>query len=82
MKIKGAREVCHIYPRAYCIAKPAVCCAVFVTPRCDAEVYLTKFDNATVQTIHEGVADVNVGDWCTLAYVVTSGCSETHVIKI
>jgi hypothetical protein len=35
MQIEEAREVGHMFPQAYCVAKPAPGCAVFVTPWMD-----------------------------------------------
>lgn len=82
MKIDGARSVRHIYPRAYCIAKPAPLCAVFVTPWMDAEPQIRNKQYSASTTVHEGVADVEIGDWCALAYVVTDGCSQTVAFRL
>ena len=67
--IPGAGSVSHIRPRAYCIAKPAACCAVFVTPEIDAVPILQSHQNAAGDIVRDNVGNVKVGDWCVLAYV-------------
>jgi hypothetical protein len=81
-QIKNATEVLHIKPRAYCIAKPAACCAVFVTPPQDAVPMLRNTQNATAETCYENVTQCEVGKWYVLAYVCTPGCSQNHVINM
>jgi hypothetical protein len=82
MKVKGATHVAHMYPRAYCVAKPAPCCAVFVTPWMDAEPQVLSLSCASSNTVSEGVVDVRVGDWCALAYVCTTGAQQMYAFKI
>jgi hypothetical protein len=82
MKIEGAIAVRHIYPRAYCIAKPAPRCAVFVTPWMDAEELVRNKEYSASVTVNEGSADVEVGDWCALAYVVRNGLQQTVAFKL
>ena len=82
MKIRGARSVHHIYPRAYCIAKPAPLCAVFVTPWMDAEPQIRNQKYSASTIVHDGVEDVSAGDWCALAYVVTEGSGIRHAFKL
>jgi len=82
MQIKGAKSASHLYPRAYCIAKPAPLCAVFVTPWFDAEPQVRTPEYSAAQTVHEGVADVRVGDWCAIAYVVTDGVQQFHAVRL
>ena len=78
-----ATSVSHIRPRAYCIAKPAACCVVFVTPPDDAEPQMMRSQNTTAETISDGgVSKINVGDWCVLAYICTPGCRMTRVINM
>ena len=72
MKITGARQVRHIYPRAYCVAKPAPGCSVFVTPWMDAEPAIRTPVFSSSETVRENVTEVRVGDWCALAYVQTA----------
>ena len=79
---KGATSVSHVRPRAYCIAKIAACCAIFVTPPCDGEPLIRSTQNATGASIHEGVSHVEVGKWYVLAYVTTPGCGSTRVIDM
>lgn len=77
-KYHDATKVRHIQPRAYCIAKPAPLCAVFVTPPCDAESQV-PYSESTI--IHDKSVDgVRVGDWCALAYVKSESNGETRVI--
>lgn len=80
MKIKGATSVSHIYPRAYCIAKPAPMCAVFVTPWMDAEPQVRQSDCSSSHTVVHGVEKVRVGDWCSIAYVTTAGMGTQYVV--
>jgi len=82
MKIKGALSVSHIYPRAYCIAKPAPGYAVFVTPFVDAEPQVRTEKYSSSEGVRAGAYDVNVGDWCSIAYVATAHCGEPHVIEV
>ena len=82
LKIKGATSVSHIYPRAYCIAKPAPMCAVFVTPWMDAEPQVRKPEYASSHTVGYGVEKVKVGDWCAIAYVTTPGCGTLWVVDM
>jgi hypothetical protein len=67
--VPGAKSVSHIHPRAYCIAKPAACCAVFVVPEIDSVPLLQKTPNASSDIVRDNVSEVRVGDWCILAYI-------------
>ena len=82
LKIKDATSVCHIYPRAYCVAKPSASCAVFVTPWMDAEPQIRKPELESSHTVYYGVENVNVGDWCSIAYVVTPGNGTMWVVDM
>lgn len=78
-----ATSISHIRPRAYCIAKPAACCVVFVTPPDDAEPQLKGCQSTTAEVISDGdVSKIKVGDWCVLAYICTPGIGMTRVIKM
>lgn len=77
MALEGTVAVKHIRPRAYCTAKPAPGCAVFITPWQDAEEQIRTPDFAGSAIVYEGVCDIAVGDWCALAYVVKSGNMRT-----
>ena len=81
MKTKGATDVAHLFPRAYCIAKPAPGCAVFVVPWMDAEPQIRE-PAYGAQLVHDGVSGVRVGDWCALAYVVTGGIQQMRAFAI
>ena len=76
-----AKRIAHIFPRAYCVAKPAPCCAVFATPWCDAEWQMRRADVSASELVREGVARVEVGDWCAIAYVATPGCGQFWVVE-
>jgi hypothetical protein len=82
MKVKGAKTVHHIFPRAYCIAKPAPLCAVFIKPWMDAEKAIKFPEYSCSDIIYAGAENVEVGDWCSLAYVVTNGKMESHAWKV
>ena len=62
-------SVSHIHPRAYCIAKPAAYCAVFMVPTCDRESQVSESECDVVN--NASCADVKMGDWCSVAYVMT-----------
>ena len=81
--IRGAKSVAHIRPRALCIAKIAPGCAVFATPWMDSEPQVKEKEFSSYREVRgERVYDVKIGDWCSLAYVVTSGCSDVQVLEI
>jgi len=82
MKLHGSKSVSHIFPRAYCIAKPSPCCALFVKPWMDAEPLVRNKNDSSSDIVREGVNDVQVGDWCALAYVVRSGLQRTVAFKL
>lgn len=83
MQVEGAVEVGrNMFPRAYCIAKPAPGCAVFVTPWMDAMPPVCTPGFSSSQIIREGVFDVRVGDWCALAYVSREQVSEWYAFKL
>ena len=85
MSLEGSIAVCHIFPRAYCVAKPAALCAVFVKPWMDAEPQVRneryKGYSGSV-TVYEGAENVNVGDWCAIAYVVRNGLARNVAFKL
>ncbi len=81
-QVKDCRSVCHIFPRAYCVAKPAPGCAVFAIPWQDAEEQIRKPEYSSYETVHQNVGNVKAGDWCSLAYVVAPSSSETYVIDL
>ena len=63
----GANSVRHIYPRAYCIAKPAAWCGVFVVPPCDSEPQAIT-ESLTVQ--NPSAKQAELGKWYCLAYCI------------
>ena len=82
MSLEGSIAVCHIFPRAYCVAKPAPLCAVFVEPWMDAEPQVRNEKYSGSVTIDEGAENVNVGDWCAIAYVVRNGLARNVAFKL
>ena len=82
MSLEGSIAVCHIFPRAYCVAKPAPLCAVFVEPWMDAESQVRNKKYSGSVTIDEGAENVNVGDWCAIAYVVRNGLARNVAFKL
>jgi hypothetical protein len=78
----SATKVCHIFPRAYCIAKPAPGCAVFATPWMDAEPQIRTTAYSSYRVVHSNVEDVKVGDWCSIAYLTKGFSNGMHVIEI
>jgi hypothetical protein len=75
---------CHVFPRAYVVARPAVACLVVATPPCDSEDQVGKYNNSA-QTYHGNVFDpaLQVGDWCTTGYLSLTRngvwCCGVHV---
>jgi len=82
MSLEGSIAVCHIFPRAYCVAKPAALCAVFVKPRMDAEPQVRNEKYSGSVTVYEGAENVNVGDWCAIAYVVRNGLARNVAFEL
>ncbi len=82
MRLKGVRQVRHIYPRAYCVAKSAPGCAVFVTPWTDAEPQIRQKSFSSSHIVRSGVELVHAGDWCSLVYLCTSFGGEFHAFLI
>lgn len=81
-QIPGAKHVLHLKPRAYCIAKPASSCAVFVTPPRDAVDHLQDSQNVTSYVVREGSARCEVGKWYVLAYITTPHGSDHYVLDL
>lgn len=73
-------SVSHITPRAFCVAKTAPLCAVFAVPSCDREPQVSGLAYTTVN--HRSCADVQTGDWCALAYVMTQSSGQPVVLEI
>lgn len=82
MKTKDAIAVSHIFPRAYCVAKPAPLCAVFATPFVDAEPQVRQEKYSAYECVYRGAEKVKVGDWCSLAYVRTPTTGGKCVVEI
>ena len=81
-QVEGCLSVRHIFPRAYCVAKPAPGCAVFVTPWEDAEEQVRKPEYSSSESVYQNVKNVQVGDWRALAYVNTRTSGQTYVIDL
>ena len=73
-------SVSHITPRAFCVAKTHAHCAVFAVPTCDREPQVCQSHYTTVQ--HKSCADVETGDWCAIAYVMTRSSGQPVVLEI
>lgn len=78
-KNTGMLEVITVYPRAICAAKSSDLCVAFSVPRTDAH----KFRHANYNiVVHNATAGgVKVGDWCSLAHVVTGRGGMTFVVE-
>ena len=72
--------VSHITPRAYCVAKPAACMAVFVVPPPDSEPQVRNQAYTVVK--NSSAQEVKLGDWCALAYISTTACGEPIVLEV
>lgn len=71
VKLKGlpkdAYSIIHFHPHAYCVAKPAIHCAVFVIPPQENRLIGRMYEGS--ESVHNAsVKDVSVGDWCSLAF--------------
>lgn len=71
-------HISHILPRAYCIAKPAPCCAVFVVPPEDREPQ-TQCDG-TIFVQEKEAFEIETGDWARLAYIQRPEISSMSII--
>jgi hypothetical protein len=81
-QVPGCLSVCHIFPRAYCVAKPAPSCAIFVIPWQDAEKQVRKPEYSSSESVYQNVKNVQVGDWRAIAYVNTVTSGQTYVIDL
>lgn len=81
-QVEGCLSVRHIFPRAYCVAKPAPGCAIFVKPWQDAEEQICKPEYSSSESVYQNVKNVQVGDWRALAYVNTRTSGEIYVINL
>jgi hypothetical protein len=79
------QQVCHLLPRAMCVAKTAPLFAVFSVPVCDCEIGLLDRarDGGTVHVAVQDTtaSDVAVGDWCALAYIYTA-CGHGSLVVV
>ena len=81
-QVEGCLSVCHIFPRAYCVAKPAPSCAIFAIPWQDAEKVIRKPEYSSYKTVYANVGNVQAGDWRAIAYVSTISSQQTYVIDL
>ena len=84
-------SVRHIYPRAYCVARPALRCFIFAIPPRDSEDQVKQFNeavgfNSRSQIIsgfrNQDDMDVDVGDWCAIAYISDSISGAQEIIEV
>jgi len=72
---KDAKKIYHFYPYAYCVAKPAIFCAVFaVAPQKNRLTGLPYEEWESVH--HKSVQNIQVGQWYSLAYCNFGSRSE------
>lgn len=75
-KSERFREIAHIHPRAYCVAKTqSGDTAVFVHPQCDGVLPLT-----TATSVWHS-ANVSVGEWYAIAYINTDRGGWNRLIE-
>jgi hypothetical protein len=78
-KTHGATSVSHIFPRAYCVAKPEhFKCAVFAIPPCDAEPQAYHRSNIIIE--NETAIKAEVGKWYSIAYCVQPSGDQTFCV--
>lgn len=73
----------HIHPRCYVVARRADGCLVVAYPVADCEPHLQKIarTSGVSQTVHIFDKDLQVGDWCSTAYVVYGDCGQPVAVK-
>lgn len=77
-----AKQVRHIFPRAYVIGRAAPLCLVVTCPWQDAEPQCKSFCRSNpLAVLHTFDPALDAGMWCALAYVVREGCSETVAVQ-
>ena len=80
---KPAAAVRHLYTRGYVVARPAPACLVVSVPAVEAEAHLeTWIGRFGAVIVHEFDPELQVGDWCTTAYVVRSTSGENVAIPV
>ncbi len=78
--IEDSTSVRHLALRAYCIAKPGAFCAVFAVAPDDAEPQVRDKPDRIVT--NESAVKVQLGDWCSLAYITCPTHREDYVVSI
>ena len=73
-----ATAIRHIHPHAYCVAKPAHHCAVFVIPPQDREPQVPGDGAVLIQ--NWTVSAIIPGMWCAIVYVCRPTSSEFLVV--
>ena len=82
-RIPGVIGVRHIIPRAYCVAKPRACIAVFAACWLDAEELVRDKElSSSIVVENESAENIEVGEWCALAYCRSSYCGQVRAFKI
>jgi hypothetical protein len=73
----------HVHPRCYVVARPADGCLVVAYPSADLEPHLRDIarTSGVSQTVHIFDKDLQVGDWCSTAYVVHADCGQPVAVK-
>jgi hypothetical protein len=83
VKLRGlpadAGRIVHLWRYAYCVAKPAAHCAVFVAPPQINRLTGKPYDGSN--SVHNATAgQCVVGGWYTLAYCSRDGCHQVYVV--
>lgn len=77
-----AKQIRHIYPRAYVVGRAAPLCLVVTRPWQDAEPQCREFDRKhPLAVLHTFDPALDAGMWCVTAYVVTAGSGETVAVR-
>lgn len=82
------RSMHHIHPRTYVVARPAPLCLVVAYPLVDAEILVRKMrgnedltglggTSIIIRLFHK---EIDVGNWCSTAYIVSSRGGELVAI--
>lgn len=83
--MKPTEPLCHIYPRAYVLGRPAGSCLLVALPLVDAEPQVKKMrkamtsDGSTIIHLFDSI--LKAGDWCSVAYVCFNGRQERVAVK-
>ena len=66
------KKIDHVFPRAYVVARPGINSLVVAVPPFDAYELSPAYDFGS-ETMIDFDCELKVGEWCSVAYVLTKG---------